>query len=103
MPCLGKKNVIGIYQWLISYMAKVDLQQQQRLFYSVFSSVNGIVEFPRLFIFLGLKSSDLFWKLGGNELAGSLSCHFQLVQAQLCGCIFALIAIVCFMLYQALQ
>jgi len=62
-------------------VAKVNLQWQQRLFYNAISSVNGIMEFPRLFIFLGLKTSNLFWKPGGNELAGNLSRNFQLATA----------------------
>lgn len=87
--CLGRKNMTDVYQWLINSMAKVNLQQQQRLFYNAVSSVNDIIEFPWLFIFLALKISNLFWKLGGNELAGSLSRNFQLATTLVCDCIFA--------------
>lgn len=40
-------------------------------------------------IFLALKISNLFWKLGYNELAGSLSHNFQEASTLVCGCIFA--------------
>lgn len=35
-----------IYQCLINSVAKVNLQQQQRLFYNAISSVSDIIEFP---------------------------------------------------------
>lgn len=100
----GEKKMIDIYQWLINSVSKVNLQQQQRLFYNVISWVNDIIEFPWLFIFLVLKISNLFWKLGGNELAGSLSRNFQLATKLVCDRIFASDSVsVCFMLYQALM
>lgn len=87
--CLGRKNMTDIYQCLINSVAKVNLQQQQRLFYNAISSVSDIIEFPWLFIFLVLKISNLFWKSGGNALAGSLSCNFQVATTLVCNCIFA--------------
>lgn len=42
----GEKKMIDIYQWLINSVSKVNLQQQQRLFYNVISWVNDIIEFP---------------------------------------------------------
>lgn len=38
--------MIDVYQCLINSVAKVNLQQRQRLFYNAVSSVNDIIEFP---------------------------------------------------------